>query len=60
MSSVPPGLSALRLPFGQILYYPTGRPSIRMLARDIAALGFEVSIFPLSLTYLRLLLAPGV
>ena len=48
MSSVPPGLSTLRLPFGHILYYPTGRPSIRVLAREIAALGYEVSVFPLS------------
>ena len=60
MSFVPPGSSALRLPFGQILYYPTGRPSVRVLARDIAALGFEVSVFPLSQTDLRLLLPPGV
>ena len=60
MSSVPPGLSTLRLPFGHILYYPTGRPSICVLAREIAALGFEVSVFPLSHTDLRLILAPGV
>ena len=60
MSSVPPGLSTLRLPFGHILYYPTGRPSIRVLAREIAALGFEVSVFPLSHTDLRLVLAPRV
>ncbi len=60
MSFVPPGSSALRLPFGQILNYPTGRPSVRVLARDIAALGFEVSVFPLSQTNLRLLLPPGV
>ena len=49
MSSVPPGLSPLRLPLGDIVYYPTGRPSIRVLAREIAALGYEVSVF-LSLT----------
>jgi hypothetical protein len=60
MSSVPPGLSPLRLPLGNIVYYPTGRPSIRVLAREIAALGYEVSVFPLSHTDLRLLLAPGV
>ena len=60
MSSVPPGLSPLRLPLGNIVYYPTGRPSIRVLAREIAALGYEVSVFPLSRTDLRLLLAPGV
>ena len=60
MSSVPPGLSPLRLPHGDIVHYPTGRPSIRVLAREIAALGYEVSVFPLSHTDLRLLLAPGV
>ena len=60
MSSVPPGLSPLRLPLGDIVHYPTGRPSIRVLAREIAALGYEVSVFPLSHTDLRLLLAPGV
>ena len=60
MSSVPPGLSPLRLPLGDIVHYPTGRPSIRVLARAIAALGYEVSVFPLSHTDLRLLLAPGV
>ena len=60
MSSVPPGLSPLRLPLGNIVYYPIGRPSIHVLAREIAALGYEVSVFPLSHTDLRLLLAPGV
>ena len=60
MSSVPPGLSPLRLPHGDIVHYPTGRPSIRVLAREIAALGYEVSVFPLSYTDLRLLLALGV
>ena len=60
MSSVPPGLSSLRLPLGNIVYYPTGRPSIRVLAREIAALGYEVSVFHLSRTDLRLLRAPGV
>ena len=48
MSSVPPGSSPLRLPLGEIVFYPTGRPSIRSLAREIAALGYEVSVFPLS------------
>ena len=55
-----PGLSPLRLPLGNIVYYPTSRPSIRVLAREIAALGYEVSVFPLSHTDLRLILAPGV
>ena len=47
MSSVPPGLSPLRLLRGEIVFYPTGRPSIRVLTREIAALGYEVSGFPL-------------
>jgi hypothetical protein len=53
MSSVPPGLSPLRLPLGDIVFYPTGRPSIRFLTREIAALGYEVSGFPLPHTDLR-------
>ena len=57
MSSVPPGCSPLRLPRGEIVFYPTGRPSIRVLTREIAALGYEVSGFPLRNTDLRLLLA---
>jgi hypothetical protein len=59
MSSVPPGLSSLRLPLGDIVHYPTGRPSLRVLARDIAALGYEVSVFPLKHPDLRPL-TPGV
>ena len=59
MSSVPPGLSPLRLPRGEIVFYPTGRPSIRVLTREIAALGYEVSGFPLRRTDLRPL-PPGV
>ena len=53
MSSVPPGLSPLRLPRGEIVFYPTGRPSVRMLTREIAALGYEVSGFPLHHADLR-------
>jgi hypothetical protein len=53
MSSVPPGLSSLRLPLGNIVHYPTGRPSIRVLAREIAALGYEVLVFPLEHPDLR-------
>jgi hypothetical protein len=60
MSSVPPGCSPLRLPRGETVFYPTGCPSIRELTREIAALGYEVSGFPLRNTDLRLLLAPGV
>jgi hypothetical protein len=59
MSSVPPGLSPLRLPLEEIVFYPTSRPSIRVLTREIAALGYEVSGFPLSHTDLRSL-PPGV
>ena len=59
MSSVPPGLSSLRLPLGDIVHYPTGRPSIRVLAREIAALGYEVLVFPLAHPDLRPL-TPGV
>ena len=57
MSSVPPGVSSLR--HGDILHYATGRPSIRVLAREIAALGYEVSVFPLANPDLRPL-TPGV
>jgi len=53
MSSVPPNLSPLRLPRGEIVFYPTGRPSIRVLTHTIAALGYKVSGFPLSHTHLR-------
>ncbi len=53
MSFVPPGLSPLRLSCGEIVFYPTGRPSIRVLTREIAALGYEVSGFPLHHTNLR-------
>ena len=60
MSSVPPGCSPLCLPRGDIVFYPTGRPSIHALTREIAALGYEVSGFPLRNTDLRLLLAPEV
>ncbi len=48
MASVPPGLTALRLPLGDFVLYTTGRPSLRSLFRDIAARGYEVSAFPLS------------
>jgi len=59
MSSVPPGCSPLHLPRGEFVFYPTGRPSICMLTRSIAALGYEVSGFPLSHNNLRSL-PPGV
>ena len=59
MSSVPRGLSPLRLPRGEIVFYPTGRPGIRSLVREIAALGYSVSSFPLPRTDLSPL-PPGV
>ena len=59
MSSVPPGFSPLHLPLGEIVFYPTGRPSILSLTREIAALGYKVSGFPLPHTDLRPL-PPGV
>ena len=52
MSSVPPGLSPLRLPRGESVFSPTGRPSIRGLTHEIAALGYEVSGFPIHHTNL--------
>ena len=42
------GQTALRLPHGNVVLYTTGRPSLRSLFRDITALGYEVSAFPLS------------
>ena len=59
MSSVPPGWSPLHLPCGEFVFYPTGRPSIRPLTREIAALGYKVSGFSLHHTNLRPL-PPGV
>ena len=59
MSSVPPGLSPLRLPRGEIVFYPTGCPGIRSLIREIAALGYLVLGFPLPHTDLSPL-PPGV
>ena len=59
MYSIPSNFSPLRLPRGEIVFYPTGRPSIRVLTKKIAALGYEVSGFPLHHTNLRPL-PPGV
>ena len=59
MDSIPPDLSPLRLPRGEIVFYPTGCPSIRVLIQQIAALGYEVSGFPLHQPDLRQL-PPGV
>ena len=49
----------MRLPRGEIISYPTGRPSIRVLIQQISALGYEVLGFPLQQTDLRQL-PPGV
>jgi len=49
MSSVPPGVSTLRLPLGDIVFYSTGRPCIRRLLREI--LGFVLSAHAHRLQY---------
>ena len=59
MSSVPPGVSPLRLPLGEIVFYSTGRPCIRVLIHQIADLGYSVSSFPLTHTDFSTL-PPGV
>ena len=59
MEPLPPGSSPLCLPRGEIVLYSTTRPSIRLLTQQIAALGYEVSGFPLQQTDLRQL-PPGV
>ena len=50
MDSVPQDCMPLRLPSGEILFYPAGRPSIRILPQQISALGYEVVSFPLDQT----------
>ena len=47
MSAVPPGSSQLRLPRGEVLFYPTGDPNIRILTRETEALGYGVAVYPL-------------
>ncbi len=47
MSSGPPGCSPLRLPRGEFVFYPTGRPNIHVLTREITALGYCVAVYPL-------------
>jgi len=59
MYSIPPNFSPLRLPRGEIVFYSTGPPSISVLIQKIAALGYEVSGFPIHQTDLRQL-PPGV
>ena len=59
MDSVPWDCIPLRLPRGEIISYPAGRPSIRVLLQQISALGYEVSSFPLHQTDLGQL-PPGI
>jgi hypothetical protein len=59
LPNVPWDCTPLRLPRGEIISYPTGRPSIRVLIQHISALGYEVLGFPLQQTDLRQL-PPGV
>lgn len=42
MQSPSPHSSTLRLPRGEIVYYPTGRLNVRILTRTIRDLGYEV------------------
>jgi hypothetical protein len=39
--------SSLRLPRGEVVYYNTGRPNIRVLTRDIRALYYDVWVLHL-------------
>ena len=59
MASVPWECMPLRLPRGEIVSYPAGRPSIRILTQQISALGYEVFGYPLQQTDLGHL-TPGV
>ncbi len=45
MFSVPPGFSSLRLPLREFVIYPTDRPSIRMLVRQIEDLGYSIQTY---------------
>ena len=47
MSSVPPGCSPLRLPRGEVVHYPTGRPNIPTLVSQITVFGYSVAVYPL-------------
>ena len=55
MSSARPELSPLRLPRGEIVFYPTRRPSIRVLTQLIENQGYEVAGFPIRTTDLSTL-----
>ena len=45
MYSVPPGFSKLHLPLGDFVIYPTERPSIRTLVRQIEDKGYSVQTY---------------
>jgi hypothetical protein len=45
MYSIPPGFSSLRLPLGDFVIYPTERPSIRTLVRQIEYQGYSVQTY---------------
>ena len=45
MYSVPPGFSSLNLPLGDFVIYPTDRPSICTLVRQITDLGYSVEVY---------------
>ena len=47
MSTIPSGSSQLRLPRGEVLFYPTGCLNIRNLTREIEDLGYAVAVYPL-------------
>jgi len=45
MHSVPPGFSKLRLPLGDFVIFPTARPSIRGLVRQINYQGYSARTY---------------
>ena len=45
MYSVPPGFSSLNLPLGDFVIYPTDRPSICTLVRQITDVGYSVEVY---------------
>ena len=47
MSSVPPGCSPLRLPRGEVVYYPIDLQNIPTLVSQNTALGYSVAVYPL-------------
>ena len=42
MNLPPPHFSSLRLPRGELIFYPTGRPNIRRITRQIQDFGYGV------------------